>query len=417
MNTPRATSLLAFLLLLPAGLSGQVAPPPPPAFPPPPPGANDGTVAPLPATGLLGGALSGLTTAQRAEFGDGFVAFRQREDADSGLGPIFNDVSCIACHSAPAPGGGSRRAVTRFGRATGGVFDPLASLGGSLLQDRALRPELREVVPAQANVVARRITTPLFGAGLLEAIPDATLRALAAATGKPDGVRGRVSLVQDPATGTERVGRFGWKAQHASLLGFSADAYLNEMGITNRFFRADNAPNGDLARLDRADRILDPEDETDPATGKADIDRVAIYMRLLAPPARAGDVNASAIRAGQSVFSSLNCTACHTPALQTGDSPVAALANKRVELYSDLLLHDMGALGDGIAQGTAGPRDMRTAPLWGLARRNAYLHDGRAVSLDAAIRAHAGEAAPARDRYARLGATQQQQLLAFLRSL
>ncbi len=371
----------------------------------------------MPAVGQLGGSLGGLNAAQRAEFADGFTAFRQRENADSGLGPIFNDVSCIACHNAPAPGGGSRRAVMHFGRVTGGVFDPLASRGGSLLQDRALRPELREVVPPEATITARRITTPLFGAGLLEAIPDEALRAAAAATGKPDGVRGRVSLVRDPASGAERVGRFGWKAQHATLSGFSADAYANEMGITNRFFRADNAPNGDLARLDRADRILDPEDESDPLTGKADFDRAAAYMRLLAAPPRAGDVNAPAIRAGQERFAALQCTACHTPALRTGSSPVAALANKRVELYSDLLLHDMGPLGDGIAQGAAGPREMRTAPLWGLARRNAYLHDGRALTLDAAIRAHAGEAAPARDRYQRLDPARQQQLLAFLRSL
>lgn len=399
-------SLLPLLLALPLGLLAQGGPPP-----------GGGAPARLPEQGQLGGPLAGLGTAQRAEFAAGFYAFRQRENADSGLGPVFNDVSCIACHGAPAPGGGSRRTVTHFGRVTDGDFDPLAHLGGTLLQERALRPGLRERIPAEANITTRRVTTPLFGAGLLEAIPDATLRAAASAPGKPDGIRGRVSLVRDVATGAERVGRFGWKAQHATLLAFSADAYVNEMGITNRFFRADNAPNGDLARLDGADRVLDPEDEADPATGKADVDRVSDYMRLLAAPDRMASSTTPAVRAGQALFTSLACAACHTPELRTGPSAIAALANKRVPLYSDLLLHDMGPLGDGIAQGSAGPRDMRTAPLWGLGRRNVYLHDGRATTIDAAVCAHAGEAAPSRDRYAALPAAQRDRLIAFLRSL
>ncbi|MEY4489698.1 MAG: hypothetical protein RIQ79_2206, partial [Verrucomicrobiota bacterium] len=418
-------------LLAPALLHAQLAPPPrgtplpPPAprsntqpprpapapapTPPPAPPAP-----PAPAAGSLGGPLAGLTAAQLAEFRDGLADFRQAETIDSGLGPIFNDISCVACHIAPAVGGGSRRAVTRFGRTTNGVFDPLTAQGGSLLQNRAIAPDLREVIPPEANTVAQRITTPLFGAGLIEAIPDATLRALASAP-KSDGIRGHVSLVKDVATGTERVGRFGWKAQQATLLAFSGDAYVNEMGITNRFFPTENAPNGDLARLARADQILDPEDETNPATNKSDIDRAAAFMRLLAPPAR-GPVNAT-ITAGQGVFATLNCTACHTPSLQTGPSPVASLANKPVALYSDLLLHDMGSLGDGIAQGNAAPREMRTAPLWGISVRRDYLHDGRATTLDAAIRAHDGEAALVRERYLRLTAGQRTQLVAFLNSL
>ena len=410
-NLRRILPLLAF----PLGLFAQVPPPPDRAPNPAPPPAAPTAVPPP--VGQLGGPIAGLTAAQRAVFADGFGAFAQRENIDSGLGPIFNDVSCIACHDAPAPGGGSRRTVTRFGRVTNGTFDPLAHLGGSLLQNRAIRPDLRETIPAEANVVALRVTTPLFGAGLIEAIPNTTLRALAAAPGKLDGVKGRVSLVTDVASGKERVGRFGWKAQQATLLAFSADAYVNEMGITNRFFRADNAPNGDLARLDRADRILDPEDEIDPATGKADIDRVADYMRLIAPPARRGPTDTAAVRAGQTLFTTINCVACHTPSLRTGPASVPALSNQTATLYSDLLLHDMGALGDGIVQGTAGARDMRTAPLWGVGGRNGYLHDGRAGTLDAAIRAHAGEAAVVRDRYTRLNASQQQQLVAFLRSL
>ncbi len=399
-----------FLLLAFSSLAWAQNPPPPPA------NAASAPVEPPPA-GRLGGPLTGLNTAQRAAFADGFAAFAQRENADSGLGPIFNDVSCISCHGNPAPGGGSRRSVVRFGRMENGVFDPLERLGGPLLQDRALRPEWREQVPAAANVVAHRITTPLFGAGLIEAIPDATLRALAAKAGKPDGIKGRVSGVIDPVSGVERVGRFGWKAQQASLLAFSADAYANEMGVTNRFFRADNAPNGRLGVLDRADRILDPEDETDPDTGKADIDRVADYMRLIAAPPRIGPVDAPPVRAGRALFESLNCAECHTPSLRTGPASIPSLANQTVSLYSDLLLHDMGSLGDGIAQGSAGPREMRTAPLWGLGLRAVYLHDGRAATLDEAIRAHDGEAAASRVRYTRLDTTRQRSLIAFLRSL
>lgn len=270
-------------------------------------------------------------------------------------------------------------------------------------------------MPAEANTVARRVSTPVFGAGLIEAIPDATLIAAAAVTTKPDGVRGRAALVNDVTTGTQRVGRFGWKSQHATLLAFTADAMVNELGITNRFFPEENAPNGNTVLLERADQILDPEDEVNPATGRSDVDRTAAFMRLLAPPPR-GPVNAN-VTAGERLFASSNCTACHTPTLTTGTNSVAALSNKRVALYSDLLLHDMGTLGDGIVQGPAGARDLRTAPLWGLAARPVYLHDGRTDSLDAAIRAHAGEASAARNRYVQLPATQQQQLVAFLRSL
>ncbi len=397
---PRIT-LSTLLLATACGALAQPAPPPPP--PPRPPAA-----------GQAGGPLAGLTSAELAAFRAGLDVFRQPETTDSGLGPIFNDVSCIACHRAPAVGGVSLRTVTRFGLTADGHFDPLTGRGGSLLQQRALDPAFREVVPRLANTTARRLTTPLFGAGLIEAIPDATLIAAAAAM-KPDGVRGRVSLVNDVTTGNQRVGRFGWKAQQATLLAFSADAFVNEMGITNRFFPEENAPNGNTALLARADQIQDPEDDVNATTGKGDVDRAADFMRLLAAPPR-GPLNAT-VAAGERVFAALNCVTCHTPALTTGASSVAALSRKNVPLYSDLLLHDMGALGDGIEQGTAGPRDMRTAPLWGLGGRPAYLHDGRTDSLDAAIKAHDGEAAAARTRYTQLDATRRTQLIAFLRSL
>jgi CxxC motif-containing protein (DUF1111 family) len=362
----------------------------------------------------LSAPLAGLTPAQLADFADGRLDFRQVETSASGLGPIFNRDSCAACHSAGGTGGAGRITVTHFGRTTDGVFDPLTSLGGSLLQERAIDPAVREFVPREANTVARRLTTPLFGSGLIEAIPDATI-VLGTLRARPAGIGGKVSVVRDAVSGVNRIGRFGWKAQHATLLAFSGDAYRNEMGITNRLFPTENAPNGNTALLERFDRVPEVEDVIDPADGKGGIDRAADFMRLLAPPPR-GPATASSL-AGERIFAQIDCTGCHKPAMSTGRHAIAALSEKTVALYSDLLLHDMGALGDGIAQGTAGGRDMRTAPLWGLAARPVWLHDGRADSVDAAIRAHAGEAQDSRDRYTRLTVVEQRQLLDFLNSL
>lgn len=295
---------------------------------------------------------------------------------------------------------------------TNGKFDSLDSLGGSLLQSQAILPEAQEVVPREANVVIQRNSTPLFGLGLIDAIPDAAIRA-GARTTAVDGVLGRAALVTDVTTGQTRVGRLGWKAQQPSVLAFAADAYLNEMGVTNRFFPTENAPNGNAVALAHTDMVSDPEDA--PATGLADFERVANFMLFLAPPP-AVPLTTSA-KAGQQFFTSMGCALCHTPALTTGPSTLAAFDRKPVRLYSDLLLHDMGSLGDGIVQGPAGARDMRTSPLWGLRFSAPYLHDGRATTVDQAIRAHDGEGKASRERYIRLTPTQQAQLRDFLLSL
>ena len=172
---------------------------------------------------------------------------------------------------------------------------------------------------------------------------------------------------------------------------------------------------GDTNLLVLADLVADPEDDVDPASGKADIDRFADFMRYLAPaPQMPLTVLASA---GQSLFGQIGCAACHTPTMYTGPNAIAALDRKPVRLYSDLLLHDMGSLGDGIAQAAASSREMRTAPLWGLRASAPYLHDGRAETVDEAIRGHDGEARAARDRYRRLSPNQKQQLMDFLNSL
>jgi CxxC motif-containing protein (DUF1111 family) len=349
-----------------------------------------------------------------AAWNAGLAQFLTVENVASGLGPIFNDVSCVACHSNPAPGGSSQKFVTRFGRTTNGVFDPLESLGGSLLQAKAIDPAVQEFIPPQANTIAHRQTPQLFGLGLIEAIPDTTIQSLALRP-SVDGITGRAAIVTDVVSGLQRVGRFGMKAQHATILSFSSDAYLNEMGITNPYFPTENAPNGNTALLALYSTVSEPNDTADPVTGRSDVNALADFQQLLAPvqPLPLNEQTA----AGQRVFSNIGCAYCHIPQLNTGMSPIAALSNKPVGLYSDLLLHDMGTLGDGIAQAAARATEFRTPPLWGLRLRHTYLHDGRAPTLDGAIRAHVGQGQAANTRYSVLSAADQQALLAFLGSL
>lgn len=366
------------------------------------------------AGGRLGDPLPDLTQEQLTAFLNGLGEFENIETPETGLGPVFNNTSCANCHTTPTIGGASAATVTRFGRNDKGVFDPLAAEGGSLLQSRAIDPAALEKIPADATIVVQRMTTPLFGAGLIEAIPDKDIQALAQRK-KADGVIGRAALIQDVTTGDMRVGRFGWKAQQATLLAFAADAYVNEMGITSRFFPTENAPNGDQALLAQFDKTQDPEDEIDPATGKSDIDKAADFMRFLAPPPPP-HVSAE-VQAGYNLFLRLGCAECHVPTLMTGPNKVRALDRKPVTLFSDLLLHDMGSLNDGIAQADALPTEMKTAPLWGLRHRAPYLHDGRAPTLPIAIDDHDGEAAVSRDRFNKLGSGQQKQLVDFLNSL
>lgn len=414
MKAIRITSYLA--LALASSLALQVMAQPPkhpsnrPKHPPHPPGSSPNGFKPP----QLGDPLPGLTKAQVATFLDGKEDFEDAETEAGGLGPIFNRSSCVTCHSAPVTGGASSINVTRFGRVDGGVFNPLASLGGSLQQEMEINSVLHEVVPPEANVVAQRNSTPLFGLGLIEAIPDQEI--LRNVRRMPlDGVLGKVSKVADAATGKMLIGRFGWKAQQATLLSFAGDAYLNEMGITSRLFPVENAPNGNAQLLAQYDTVVDPEDVVDPATGRGDIDRVADFMRYLGAPPRPPLTNSAA--AGRSVFQNTGCAVCHVPLMITGPNKVTALDRQEVWLFSDLLLHDMGSLGDGIGQGTADVRDMKTAPLWGLRVSAPYLHDGRATTVDEAIKAHDGESKAAKDRYLKLNKQQVQQLIDFLMSI
>jgi CxxC motif-containing protein (DUF1111 family) len=369
----------------------------------------------------FGDPIPGLTAAETARFVAGRDTFEEQETPAQGLGPVFNGTSCVSCHGAPATGGGlaaggaSTTLETRFGSVVNGVFDPLASLGGSLIQTTGIGPQgscnfVGEKVPASANVVARRRTTSLFGLGLVDAVPDQVFIDLAAAQqSDPDGVRGRVHLVQNLITNTQTVGRFGWKAQVPSLAQFAGDAYVNEMGITNPLFPEENCPQGDCSLLS-CDPAPDPEDDG------TDIAAFTDFMTMLGAPPR-GKITGQ-VRNGEDVFNAIRCSACHVATLTTGsNNPVAALDDVTFSPYSDFLLHDMGSLGDGIVQGQASGQEMRTAPLWGLQTTQRFLHDGRATTLDAAILAHDGQARPARDRYQALTQGDKNKLLAFLGSL
>ena len=392
---------------------GQTTPPPkhPPVRVRPAPSP---VKPPDPARPQFGDPLPGLTQVQLTAFFAGKDNFQEIETIESGLGPIFNRDSCVGCHSSPIVGGSSNIVVTRFGQLTGTTFDPLESLGGSLQQSDSILGRPLEFIPQQANVVAHRRTTALFGLGLIEAIPDAAIQQLAAAK-KPDGVKGRAAMIVDAGTGQTRVGRFGWKAQHSSLLTFAGDAYLNEMGITNRIFPTENAPNGNTALLAQLDTVSDPEDPVD-ATGKADIDRFADFMRFMAPPPPVPLTKTAQTGAG--LFQQIGCAVCHTPQWTTAANPaVGALSTKPVLAYSDFLLHDMGSLNDNIGQAGANPNEMKTPVLWGVRASNPYLHDGRAATLDQAISAHDGEGKTARDRYVGLSTALKANLIEFLNSL
>jgi CxxC motif-containing protein (DUF1111 family) len=358
-----------------------------------------------------GGPLQGLTPAERGAFQDGLDEFTEVETIDDGLGPVFNERSCAACHSAGAVGGGSDRTVTRFARRVRGVFDPLENLGGSLMQDHAIGAadgsphEFRpEVVPMPATIVVHRRTTPLFGLGFVDATPDATFAALAARPEMP----GRVNLVDNIRAGMKTAGKFGWKSQVPSLVQFAGDAYVNEMGITSADFPNESCPQGNCGEL-----------QFNPMPGLNDdgsgVAALAQFMALLAPPGR-GPITRD-VNDGEAVFNRIGCESCHVSTLRTGPSPIAALDNKVYRPWSDYLLHDMGALGDGLEMGDAKGPEMRTAPLWGLRFVTTYLHDGRATTLDQAVLAHDGQARPSRDRYAALNARDKARLTAFLNSL
>ena len=362
-----------------------------------------------------GSPLAGITASEFELFRMGREDFLEVETAGDGLGPTFNGTSCAQCHNIPAIGGTGTMIETRAGRLEeDGTFT--APAGGTLHHLFSTPPHNCQVnIYPDANVIAHRISMPLFGAGLVEAIPDSTLLALSDPDDRDgDGISGRAAVIRDIATGRDRVGRFGWKAQHATLLAFAADAYVNEMGITNDLFREEVSADGDPAHLRLCDPAADPEDVRDPRTGLRGIDNFANFLRFLAPPPR-GPISIEVER-GLEIFRTVGCAACHVPELRTGQSANPVFDRKPVPLFSDLLLHDIGT-GDRITQGAAEPNEIRTPSLWGLRFRRPLLHDGSAATPEEAILRHLGEAMGVRKNYEELSTTDKSALLAFLRSL
>jgi len=366
----------------------------------------------------FGEPLAGITAHEFEQFRVGLEDFSEVEAAEEGLGPVFNGRSCAECHNIPAIGGSGTILEFRAGhRAGDGQFFDLP--GGSLYQLFSIPPHhCQERIPVQANIVAPRKSIALFGSGFIDAIPDDALAALADPDDSDgDGISGRVHWVTDPATGATRAGRFGWKAQQATLLSFCAEAYLEEMGITNALFPSENAPNGDQERLLQClplRRVREIEDVPDPFTGLRGIDNFEAFLRFLAPPPR-GEVT-DAARLGEQVFAEIGCASCHVPALQTGASSNPVFDRRSVPLFSDLLLHDIGT-GDGIVQGDARAEEIRTPALWGLRVRRGLLHDGSAATPFAAILRHDQEAAESRRVFESLSSDDAGALLAFLDSL
>jgi CxxC motif-containing protein (DUF1111 family) len=375
-------------------------------------GVSGQSVRPLP-----GDPLPGITSGEFEEFRLGLDDFTEVETVEDGLGPAFNGSSCAVCHSVPSIGGAGVVAEVRAARRDErGEFVELAPSSGSLFQIFSIPTHTcQPVIPPEANVISRRVPIPLFGAGLVEAIPDEVLMALEDPDDRDrDGISGRAALIVDISTNQRRVGRFGWKAQQATLLAFGADAYRNEMGITNDFFPQELAFGISTEQMKLCDPIPDPEDRADPRTRRRGIDNFESFMKFLAPAGRA--TIDDTVRAGEAVFNAVGCAACHVPALQTGPNVNPVFHRKTVALFSDLLLHDVGT-GDGIKQEAAGPQEFRTPALWGLRLRRPLLHDGSAATIEDAISRHGGEAAQVRARMQALAPEQRNALLAFLKSL
>ncbi|MEX2295301.1 MAG: di-heme oxidoredictase family protein [Gemmatimonadota bacterium] len=367
---------------------------------------------------LLDAPFPELTSEERAAFTRGDEAFGRAFTPADGLGPIFNDRSCAACHSGDGRGLPGNILV-RIGVAPGFSRE----IGGPQIQTRAISGAVPEAIPSGV-ATSRRLPPPVFGVGLIEAIPIE----LIAAREDPDdldgdGISGRASWIappdwvptDEPGGGTGlQLGRFGRKAQVTNLLQQVVEAYHQDIGITTDFLPLENENPLSGAGTRSADRIPDPE------LPEGEVRAVVEYLRMLAPPAP-GEMTPHRVE-GAAHFEEVGCAACHVAELQTGNHRITALAYRPVPLYSDLLLHDMGeALADNRPDGAADGREWRTAPLWGLrvmrdflAGEAYLLHDGRARSVEAAILFHGGEAASSRAAFEALNTEDRVALLDFV---
>ena len=415
-----------------------------------------------------GGPIAGLTANELRFFNHGKEDFEEVEDVGDGLGPRMNLDGCGTCHSQPATGGTSPAvnpqvafasaatpsqlpAIAAFirengpirevrlvrnpdGTPDGGVTNTFTITGRVGAGGCSLRQHDFDREISNRNIIFR-IPSPVFGAGLIEQIPDATILANMAANSslKRDlGIRGRPNIAVSGRTisgvpnrngndGT--ITRFGWKAQNVSLLLFSGEAYNVEMGITSELFQNEREqdPACQFANVPNDTQDFNADSAL---TGTTAIQNFANFQRFLAPPAPSPDRpgGAESIARGRGLFSSTGCALCHTPTLRTSNrSTVVALSDKPANLFSDLLVHDMGVgLADGVSQGQAGPREFRTAPLWGLGQRIFFLHDGRTSDLMEAIQEHRSDGSEANGvirRFNDLRESDQQHILNFLRSL
>jgi CxxC motif-containing protein (DUF1111 family) len=363
----------------------------------------------------FGEPLADLPPSLRAAFDEGRQRFAIEETPATGLGPLFNARSCAACHAVPALAGSAARGdafTVRFGRRTPGQpFDPLLNLGGPTQERRSVAPELEgchlagEVVPREANALGVRQPPPLFGLGLIQAIPESTILARADPDDADgDGIAGRANASHGV------IGRFGWKAAVATVADFVGLSLIGQLGITNFLYSYELAPQG--AAIPAACKIAADMEDFDASR----LAGITAFLSFMTAPPRGPITEAG--RRGETLFAQVGCASCHTPVMKTGASSIAGVSDVDVSLYSDLLTHDMGAdLDDGITEGGADGRRWRTPPLWGLRARRFYLHDGRTADLARAIALHGGEAGRSRDHFAALSAAQQADLLAFLRSL
>jgi CxxC motif-containing protein (DUF1111 family) len=359
--------------------------------------------------------------------------YEENKAVADGLGPVYNATSCVMCHQNPNSGAAGQVTELRVGHndANGNFVNPTILIndgqntitGRSIVNDRAIGPQAQEHIPETENIRALRATLNTLGDGFVEAIADNTLIAIAAAQPKLSEGRVNGEVVQAPifeSPGQTRVGRFGWKDQHSSLLSFIADAYLNEMGITSRL-----RPTEVTTVLLTTTGINDQPDDL----GLEDIDHFAQFVRgTMVPPRDTALAATTAAVRGEAVFAQIGCNVCHVQAITTAPAGTvinggmfvvpAALGNKIIHPYGDFLLHDIGT-GDGIVQ--VGPQDtankLRTAPLWGLRERARFMHDLRSLSLENAIIRHEGEAHEPARRFRELSPEDRQALTTFLHTL
>ena len=361
-------------------------------------------------------------------------SFEQRKDIHAGLGPVYNATSCADCHQNPVTGGPSQITEIRVGHkdANGNFVNPTVLIndgqntisGRSIVNDRAICPQAQEHVPAAETIRTLRAVNNTLGEGFVEAIDDNTLIVIAnrqpqLSDGKIQGEAVQVPLFEAP--GQTRIGRFGWKDQHGSLLSFIGDAYLNEMGITNRLRPHDTTT--------VCKTTTDPEDQPD-NLGLADIDHFAQFVRGTKVPPRDTALAASPnAQKGQRLFEGIRCSTCHVESISTAPAGTVvnggtftipeALGNKVIHPFSDFLLHDVGT-GDGIVQTATAPdtaNKLRTSPLWGLRTKSRFMHDLKSLTLDSAILRHGGEARDVTGRFRELTPQEKQELLTFLNSL